>query len=113
MEWDDRRGDRLPEVEERPVTPKLDSWATVVDVDVVVVGADAAGVTSIVELVVGDGMTTPDDGSETTPRFELSVGPLAGLRGTKTTPRIPAAINARETTHHNFCERPFSFGDFT
>jgi hypothetical protein len=45
-------------------------------VEVVVVGAETAGVTGIVEVVVGDGITTPDEGSDTTPKEELRVGPL-------------------------------------
>ena len=46
----------------------------VVAVTVVVVAAETAGVTSIV-VVVGDGMTTPEEGSETTPNEEVRVGP--------------------------------------
>jgi hypothetical protein len=46
----------------------------VVAVVVVVVAAETAGVTSIV-VVVGEGMTTPDEGSETTPNEEVRVGP--------------------------------------
>lgn len=85
-------------------------------VDVVVVGADIAGVTaSVVVLldVVGDGMTTPDRGRETTPIDDVSVGPFGWLRGTKIIPKIPMTIKARETVHHIFCEGRFLFGDFT
>jgi hypothetical protein len=74
LEWDDRRGDRPVLVEGSPVTPKLNAWAFFVVV--VVVGADTAGVTSRVVVVVGDGMTIPDEGSDTTPNDEVSVGPL-------------------------------------
>lgn len=55
----------------------LDAGLTVV----VVVGADTAGVTASVVVVVvvvdvvGEGMTTPEGGSETTPSDEVSVGP--------------------------------------
>jgi hypothetical protein len=74
LEWDDSRGDRPGVEEDSPVTPKLNAWAffTVV----VVVGADTAGVTSMVVVVVGDGMTMPDGGSDTTPNDEVRVGPL-------------------------------------
>jgi len=85
-------------------------------VDVVVVGAEIAGVTGMVVVVVefvGDGTTTPDGGKETTPIDEVRVGPLGGLCGTKITPRIPMATNARETAHHTICGGRFSFRDFT
>ena len=111
LEWDDRRGDRPGVVEGSPVTPKLNACAFVVVV--VVVGADTAGVTSMVVVVVGDGMTIPDEGNETTPNDEVSVGPLGCVRGTKTIPKIPAAISAKETAHHNFCEGRFLLRDST
>jgi hypothetical protein len=86
----------------------------VVVVVVVVVGAaDIGGVTSSVVVVVGDGMTTPDEGSETTPSEEVSVGPLGWLWGTNTIPRIPARTNARETAHHRIWVGRFSLRDFT
>jgi hypothetical protein len=83
---------------------------------VVVVGADTAGVTGVVVVVVevvGEGMTTPDGGSETTPIEEVRVGPLGGLWGTNTMPKIPITTNARETAHHIICGGRFSFRDFT
>jgi hypothetical protein len=87
----------------------------VVVVLLVVVGAETAGVTStvVVVLEVGEGMTILDGGKETTPIDEESVGPLGWLRGTKTIPKIPTTINARETTHHIFCEGRFPSRDFT
>jgi hypothetical protein len=78
---------------------------------VVVVGADTAGITA--NVVVGEGMTTPDGGSETTPSDEVNVGPVGWLRGTKTIPRIPAITKTRETAHHIICVGRFSFRDFT
>jgi hypothetical protein len=59
------------------VAARLDAGLIVVVVAavVVVVATDAAGVTSIVVVVVGDGMTTPEEGSETTPNEEVRVGP--------------------------------------
>ena len=52
----------------------------------VVDGVDTRGVTWIVVVVlvvvlvvVGDGMTTPEDGKESTPKDLASVGPLGGL----------------------------------
>jgi hypothetical protein len=111
LECDERRGDRPGEVADSPVTPKLNAWAFFVVV--VVVGADTAGVTARVVVVVGDGMTTPDGGSETTPSEEVSVGPLGCVRGTKTIPKIPAATNAKETTNHNVCEGRFLLRDST
>lgn len=85
---------------------------------VVVVGADIAGVTAIVVVVVvvddvGEGTTTPDGGSETTPNDDVRVGPSGWLCGTKTTPKIPATTRARETAHHRICGGRFSFRDFT
>jgi hypothetical protein len=83
---------------------------------VVVVGADTAGVTGIVVVVVdvvGEGITTPDGGSETTPIDEVRVGPLGWLRGTNTMPKIPTRTKARETVHHTNCEGRFPFCDFT
>jgi len=83
---------------------------------VVVVGADAAGVTSIevvVVDVVGEGMTTPDEGKETTPNDEVRVGPLGGLWGTNMIAKIPRLISAKETAHHTFCGDRFIFWDFT
>ena len=74
MEWDESRGDRPGVVEGSLVTPKLNACAFFAVV--VVVGADTAGVTSTVVVVVGDGMTMPDEGSDTTPNDEVSVGPL-------------------------------------
>jgi hypothetical protein len=58
------------------VAARLDAGLTVVVVveGVVVVAAETAGVTSIV-VVVGEGMTTPEEGSETTPKEEVRVGP--------------------------------------
>jgi hypothetical protein len=85
----------------------------VVVVDVVVVGAETAGVTAIVVVVVGDGMTTPDEGKETTPNDDVRVGPRGGLRGTKIIPKMPAVTRARETAHHIICGGRFSFCDFT
>jgi hypothetical protein len=74
LECDDRRGDRPGVVEGSPVTPKLNAcaffWVVVVD------GVDTAGVTSTVVVVVGDGMTIPEEGNDTTPKDEVSVGPL-------------------------------------
>jgi len=93
---------------------RLDANLIVVLVDVV--GADTAGVTGIVVVVVddvGEGMTTPDGGRETTPIDDVSVGPLGWLRGTNTIPNIPATIKARETAHHINCEGRFPFRDFT
>jgi hypothetical protein len=83
---------------------------------VVVVIADTAGVTSIVEVVVdvvGEGMTTPDGGKETTPNDELRVGPLGWLWGTKMIAKIPRLIKAREMAHHTFCGNSFFFCDST
>ena len=83
---------------------------------VVVVGADTAGVTSIVVVVVdvvGEGMTTPDEGKETTPNDEMRVGPLGWLWGTNMIPTIPRPIKAKETAHHTFCGGRFSLRDFT
>jgi hypothetical protein len=88
-------------------------FMVVVVVEVVVVGVDAAGGTSNVVLVVGDGMTTPDEGSETTPMEEVRVGPWGWLRGTNTIPKMPARTNARETAHHRICVGRFSLCDFT
>jgi hypothetical protein len=88
----------------------------VVVVVVVVVGADTAGVTSIVVVVVavvGEGMTTPDEGKETTPNDEMRVGPLGRLWGINMIPTIPRLIKARETAHHTFCRDRFSLCDFT
>lgn len=82
----------------------------------VVVGADTAGVTGVVVVVVvtvGEGITTPDDGNETTPIDRLRVGPLGWLWGTKMIPNIPIATNTRETAHHIFCGGRFSLRDFT
>lgn len=90
--------------------------ATFFLVVVVVVGADTAGVTSIVVVdvdVVGEGTTTPDGGKETTPKEELRVGPLGWSWGTNTIPKIPPMTNARETAHHRICGGRFSFRDFT
>jgi hypothetical protein len=78
-----------------------------------VVGADTAGVTSIVDVVVGDGTTIPDEGSETTPKEEVSVGPWGWVRGTNTIPKIPARTSARETTHHRIWVGRLSLCDFT
>ena len=53
----------------------LDAGLTVV----VVVGAEIAGVTGVVVVVVdvvGDGTTIPEGGKETTPNEEVRVGPL-------------------------------------
>ena len=83
---------------------------------VVVVGADAAGVTSIevdVVDVVGEGTTTPDDGKETTPNDEVRVGPLGWLWGINMIAKIPRLTRARETAHHTFCGDRFTFWDFT
>lgn len=91
---------------------KLDAGLIVV----VVVGAEIAGVTPIVVEVVevvGEGMTTPDGGKETTPIDDVSVGPLGWLWGTNTIPKIPMTINARETVNHSICEDRFPFRDFT
>jgi hypothetical protein len=74
LECDDRRGERPDVVADSPVTPKLNDCAFFVVV--VVVGADTAGVTSTVVVVVGDGMTTPDGGREMTPSDDVRVGPL-------------------------------------
>lgn len=89
---------------------KLDAFLTVV----VVVGAVAAGGTPrVVDVVVGDGMTTPDGGNETTPKEEVSVGPCGWLRGTKMMPRIPARTRAKETAHQRNCVGRFFLCDFT
>jgi hypothetical protein len=80
---------------------------------VVVDGVEIAGVTASVVVVLGDGMTTPDGGRETTPIDDVRVGPFGWLRGTNMIPRIPMTIKARETAHHIFCEGRFPFGDFT
>jgi hypothetical protein len=56
------------------VTPRLEAGLTVV----VVAGASTVGVTSsvlVVVVVFGDGTTTPDEGKETTPIEDVSVGP--------------------------------------
>lgn len=48
----------------------------------VVVASDTGGVTLIVVVVVGtvfDGMTTPEEGRETTPNDVARVGPLGWL----------------------------------
>lgn len=90
----------------------LDAGLTVV----VVVGADTAGVTPkvvVVDDVVGDGMTTPEGGNDTTPNDEVKVGPLGWLRGTKTIPKIPEMTKIRETAHHSMCVGRFPFCDFT
>jgi hypothetical protein len=79
----------------------------------VVVGVEPAGVTSIDVVVVGEGMTMPEGGSDTTPMDEVSVGPLGWLRGTKMIPKIPMAINAKETDHQSFCVRRFLLRDVT
>jgi hypothetical protein len=94
---------------------KLDLGLSVVLVVVVVlvVGAEIAGVTASVVVVVGDGMTTPEGGRDTTPIDDVSVGPFGWLRGTNMIPRIPTIIKARETAHHIFCEGRFPSGDFT
>jgi hypothetical protein len=96
------------------VATMLDAGLTVVVV--VDGGVEIAGVTGsvvVVVVVVGDGMTTPEGGNETTPIGVVSVGPFGWLRGTKTIPRIPATIKARETAHHIICEGRFPFCDFT
>jgi hypothetical protein len=83
---------------------------------VVVVGAEIAGVTLIVVVVVdvvGEGITTPEGGKETTPNDEVSVGPFGWLRGTRTIPKIPDITKTRETAHHSNCEGRFPFRDFT
>lgn len=82
---------------------------------VVVVGADAAGVTSIEVVVVdvGEGMTTPDEGKETTPKDEVRVGPLGWPWGTNMIAKIPRVTRARETAHHTLCGDRFTFWDFT
>lgn len=83
---------------------------------IVVVGPETAGVTLIVVEVVdvvGEGMTTPEEGNETPPNDEVRVGPLGWLWGTNTIPRIPATINARETAHHRIRGGRFSLCDFT
>jgi hypothetical protein len=95
-------------------TAILDAFLIVV----VVVGADTAGVTSRVVMVVvvdvvGDGITTPEGGSETTPSDKVRVGPLGWLRGTKTIPKLPEMTKTRETAHHIICVGRFSFCDFT
>ena|ERR1039458_2049841 len=102
------------------IAARLDACLIVVVTNVlvvvVVVCADIAGDTGIVVVVVdvvGEGMTTPDGGKETTPNDEVSVGPLGWLWGTKTTPKIPMMTNARETTHHIICGGRFSLCDFT
>jgi hypothetical protein len=104
---------------ERFIAARLDAGLMVVTdvlVVVVVVCADIAGDTGIVVVVVdvvGEGMTTPDGGKETTPNDDVSVGPLGWLWGTKTTPKIPMMTNARETTHHIICGGRLSSCDFT
>jgi hypothetical protein len=103
------------------VAARLDFVLTVVVVVVVltvvvVVGAETAGVTGIVVVeveLVGEGMTTPDGGSDTTPIEEVRVGPLGWLWGTNTMPKTPITTNARETAHHTICGGRFSFRDFT
>lgn len=90
----------------------LDAGLVVVAV-VVVVGVEAAGGTSKVVVVVGDGMTMPDDGSETTPIEEVRVGPWGWLRGTNTIPRIPARTSARDTAHQRILVGRLSLCDFT
>jgi hypothetical protein len=85
----------------------------VVVVEVEVVGADIAGVTASVVVVVGEGMTTPDEGRETTPIDDVRVGPFGCERGTNMIPRIPMTIKARETAHHIICEGRFPLRDFT
>ena len=96
---------------------KLDAGLIVVAVDVDVdVGVDAAGVTSIVVVVVdfvGEGMTIPEEGNETTPNEEVRVGPWGWLRGTNTIPKIPARTKERETAHHSNWVGRFSLRDFT
>jgi hypothetical protein len=92
---------------------RLELGLRVVEVTLVVVGAEIAGVTGTVVVVVGDAMTTPEGGKETTPIDEVRVGPLGWLRGTNTIPRIPATIKARETAHHIICEGRFPLRDFT
>jgi hypothetical protein len=64
-------------------------------------------------VVVGDGMTMPDDGSETTPMEEVRVGPWGWLRGTNTIPKIPARTSARETAHQRILVGRLSLCDFT
>ena len=94
------------------VAGMLDAGLTVV----VVVGAEIAGVTGVVVVVVdvvGEGTTIPEGGNETTPNDEVSVGPLGWPRGTKTIPKIPATTKTRETAHHKNCEGRFPFRDFT
>jgi hypothetical protein len=113
------RGDRSLWTEAGTIGARLDFGFTVVVVVfavVVVVGADTAGVTGIVVVVVevvGDGMTTPDGGKETTPMEDMSVGPLGSLWGTNTMPKIPMTTKARETAHHTVCGGRFPFRDFT
>jgi hypothetical protein len=83
---------------------------------VVVVGADTAGVTPnvvTVDDVVGDGMTTPDCGNETTPNDEVRVGPSGSLWGTNMIPKIPEITKTRETAHQSIWVGRFSFCDFT
>jgi hypothetical protein len=96
------------------VNPKLDAGLLAA----FVTGVDTAGVSSIVvvvvvDVVVGEGMTTPFGGNETTPIDELRVGPSGLLRGTKTTPKIPAIIKVRETTHQTIWAGRFSLRDLT
>jgi hypothetical protein len=74
FEWATSRDERSVTGIEVSRAAKLDAGLIVVVV-VVVVAAETAGVTSIVVVVVGEGMTTPDEGSETTPKEEVRVGP--------------------------------------
>ena len=74
---------------------------------------DAGLIVVVVVVVVGDGMTMPDDGSETTPMEEVRVGPWGWLRGTNTIPKIPARTSARETAHQRILVGRLSLCDFT
>ena len=75
MAWAESRDDRPFGGSVETVAAKLDTCLTVV----VVVGAETAGVTGVevvVVEVVGEGTTIPEEGKETTPKEEVSVGPL-------------------------------------
>lgn len=108
----ERRGENDAVRIETDVGAMLEAGLTVV----VVEGDEIAGVTAIVDVVVddvGEGITTPFGGSDTTPRDDVSVGPCGWLRGTKTSPKIPARTKARETAHQMNCVGRFPFRDFT
>ena len=106
------RGERSAVGIDVTLAEMLDAGLVVVAV-VVVVGVEAAGGTSKVVVVVGDGITMPDDGSETTPIEEVRVGPWGWLRGTNTIPRIPARTSARDTAHQRILVGRLSLCDFT